>query len=102
MKIEISEETWDKIKSQVRAEEGTSVIEDMDDLVGERYLFNCARYFYHGTVKKVTATYIELGDAGIVFDTGSYTDNKPSDRQELPNNVYVMRGAIESFTKMKW
>jgi hypothetical protein len=77
-------------------------IEDLEDLVGETYVFQCARYIYHGKVKKVNATYIELEDAGVVFETGDYNSQTPQDLQKLPNNVFVMRQSIESFAKMKW
>ena len=100
--IEISDATFEKIKDQL-GEDSIKEIEDLGDLVGETYMFQCARYIYHGKVKKVNATYIELEDAGVVFDTGDYSNKTPDDRQELPNKkVFVMRQAIEAFTKMKW
>jgi len=99
--LEISDETYEKIKSQLTAEE-TKEIKNLDDLVGETYCFQCARYIYHGKVKSVNSDYIELTKAGVVFETGDYSNSSPSDRQALSNNVFVMRGSIEAFYKMNW
>ena len=98
--INISEETLEKIKDQLGSE--YQEIETLDDLVGKTYAFQCARYIYHGKVKSVNSTYIELTKAGIVYETGELNASSPSDRQELPNNVFVLRNAIESFYKPKW
>lgn len=78
------------------------VIESMDDLVGQTFVFQCARYIYHGVVHKVTATYIELTKASVVFETGDYTASQPTDKQKVPNNIFVMRQSIEAFYKLNW
>jgi hypothetical protein len=99
--ITISDETWEKIKDQVK-EEGGKEVESLDELVGKVYLFQCARYIYHGKVKKVTSDYIELTDASVVFETGSYDSKEAEDAQKLPNNIYVMRNALEAFFALRW
>jgi len=99
--IEVSDETYEKIKDQL-SEEEIEEVESLDDLIGKTYLFQCARYIYHGKVKKVNATYIELSKASIVYETGELKASNASDKQELPSNVFVMRNAIESFWKPKW
>jgi hypothetical protein len=99
--LEISDETYEKIKSQLTQDEARE-IKNLDELVGETYCFQCARYIYHGKVKTVNSDYIELEKAGVVFETGDYSNTSPSDRQALPHNVFVMRGSIESFYKMNW
>lgn len=100
--IEVSEETLQKIKEQFGGELEIKEINNLEDLIGETYLFQCARYIYHGKVKSVNSDYIELEDAGVVFETGSYDSNSPEDRQALPHNVFVLRASIESFYKLKW
>lgn len=100
--IEISESTLEKIKDQLGGELEIKEISNLDDLVGETYLFQCARYIYHGKVKSVNTTYIELENAGVVFETGEYDSKEPNDRQKLPHNAFVMRQSIEAFFKMKW
>lgn len=99
--IELSEETYEKIKDQL-AKDDIKEIESMDDLVGETYLFQCARYIYHGEIKRVTHTYIELKDASVVFNTGDYSESEAEDKQSLPNGVKVMRQSIETFFKLNW
>ena len=98
--IEVSDETYEKIQNQLGEE--VEEIESLGDLIGKTYLFQCARYIYHGKVKSVNSTYIELKNAGIVYNTGGLKDNKAEDRQELPNNAFIMRNAIECFYKPKW
>ena len=99
--IEVSEETYEKIKDQLSEEEVLEV-ENLNDLPGKKMLFQCARYIYYGKVKNINSTYIELEKAGIVYETGELKASSASDFQELPSNVFVMRNAIESFWKPKW
>ena len=98
--IEVSEETLAKIKEQLGGE--LKEINSMEDLIGETYCFQCARYIYHGTVSLVNESYITLKDAGVVFETGEYSDKNPKDLQKLPNGVKIMRQSIEAFFKLKW
>lgn len=98
--LEVSDETFAKIKDQLGDE--YQEIENLDDLIGKTFAFQCARYIYHGKVKSINATYIELTKAGIVYDTGGLKDSNVEDRQELPSNVFIMRQAIECFWKPKW
>jgi len=100
--LEISEETLQKIKDQLGDELEIKEVKDMEDLIGETYLFQCARYAYHGKVKAVNSTFVTLEDAGVVFETGAYDNKQPGDLQKLPYDAKVMRQSIESFYKMKW
>ena len=77
-------------------------INGLEDLIGETFVFQCARYIYHGKVKSVNTTYIELEKASVVFETGSYDKKEAEDKQALPNNVFVMRQSIEAFYKLHW
>jgi len=99
--VEISEETYEKIKSQIPNEE-LKEINNLEDIIGETYVFQCARYIYHGKVKSINATYIELENASVVFETGEYDAKEASDKQALPNNCFVLRQSIEAFFKLKW
>ncbi len=102
VQIDISDETLQKIKEQLGDDFKVKEISNLEDLIGETYLFQCARYVYHGKVKSVNSTYIELEDAGVVFETGGYDNSTPEDRQQLPNNCFVMRDSVEAFYKLKW
>jgi len=98
--VEISDETFEKIKDQL-GEDGIE-IETLEDLIGKKYAFQCARYIYFGKVKTINATYIELTDASVVYETGELKAKDASDKQKLPNNLFIMRNAIENFYKSKW
>ena len=100
--IEVSDETFDKIKDQLTDGE-VKEIDSLGDLIGETYLFQCARYIYHGEVKSITTDYIELKNASVVFDTGDYENSDASDKQKVPKNkIHVMRQSIEAFYKLLW
>lgn len=100
--LEVSDETFEKIKDQLGADK-VKEIHSMEELEGETYLFQCARYIYHGRVEAVNSEYIELSDAGVVFETGDYSNSNPENRQKLPNGkIFVLRQAVESFWKPKW
>lgn len=98
--IEVSDEMFEIIKDQIGGD--VQEIETLDDLVGKKYAFQCARYIYHGKVKTVNSTYIELTDASVVYETGELKAKEASDKQELPSNLFIMRNAIENFYKPKW
>lgn len=99
--IKVSDETYDKIKDQLLEKESKE-INSMEDLIGETYIFQCARYIYHGKVKFVHSDYIQLEDASVVFETGSYDSDKAENKQALPKGVNILRQSVESFYKLKW
>lgn len=100
--IEVSKETLEKIKEQFGEEVDIKEINNLEDLIGETYLFQCCRYIYHGKVVAVNSDFIKLKKGGIVFETGAFDKKEPEDRQALPYDTNVMRQSIESFYKMKW
>lgn len=100
---DVDEATNDAIKKLV--EEGTSieVVDSLNDLIGSKFAFQCARYIYFGKVKKVNEVFIELSDAQTVFDTGAYSSTSASDAQEMPKGkTFVMRQSIEAIYPTKW
>lgn len=75
--------------------------EGLDKLLGERITLFCANYIYTGVLTGVNDTCVLLTDAGVVYETGSFSDKSWKDLQALPNEWYVQRDAIESFGKLK-
>lgn len=75
--------------------------EGLDKLIGERITLFCCRYIYTGKLIGVNETCVLLTDAGIVYDTGAFNNDKWVDHQELPNNWYVQMSSIESFGVLK-
>ncbi len=75
--------------------------EGMTALLGERVILLCMNYFYAGTLTGVNDDCVLLEDAGIVYDTGAWTNGSWADFQKVPHPVYVKKDAIESFMKGK-
>lgn len=70
-------------------------------LMGKRVTLFCGVYIYTGKLVGVNETCVKLEDAGIVYETGSFTDNKWKDCQPLPKDWYVTTQSIESFGELK-
>jgi len=75
--------------------------EGLEGLMGQRVTLMCMNYFYTGKLVSVNDKYVKLDDAAIVYETGPFSDNEWKDVQKLPNAVYVMAAAIESFMVLK-
>ena len=69
--ITISEETWDKIKSQVE-NDGFKEINTLQDMVGRAFFFRTVTYHLTGKVKKVIGSIIELESAAWIADSGRF------------------------------
>ena len=70
-------------------------------LLGKTITLFCANYIYTGCLTGVNDTCVLLTDAGVVYETGPFTDISWKDLQKLPGEWYVQRDAIESFGKLK-
>jgi hypothetical protein len=74
----------------------------LEKLMGERVTLFCMNYFYTGKLIGVNDKCILLEDAAIVYKTGDFESKDwKLDAQKIPNPIYVMTGAIESFTVLK-
>ena len=73
----------------------------MESLMGETVTLFCVNYFYTGKLIGVNDTCVLLEDPGIVYETGSWAEKKWKDKQDLPNEIYIMLSAVESFGVMK-
>ena len=69
--IEVSEETYEKIKQQL-GEESFKDIDSLQDMVGEKYFFRTVTYHLTGRVKKVIGSILELEDAAWIADSGRF------------------------------
>jgi O-phosphoseryl-tRNA(Cys) synthetase len=75
--------------------------EGLTALMGKTVTLFCGVYIYTGKLVGVNDTCVKLKDAGIVYQTGSFTDKKWKDCQSLPNDWYVTTQSIESFGELK-
>jgi hypothetical protein len=73
--------------------------EGMESLLGETVIIFALNYIYTGVLKGVNSTCVLLENAGIVYETGAYTDKKFKDCQYLSAPHYIQLSAIESFGK---
>ena len=69
--IEVSEETYDKIKEQL-GENAYKDINSYEDMVGEKYYFRTVTYHLTGRVKKVIGSLLELENAAWIADSGRF------------------------------
>lgn len=69
--IEISEETYSKIKDQLTEEESVE-LETLDDLIGKKWFIRTVTYHSVGKVTKRIGKLLELKDASWVADSGRF------------------------------
>ena len=87
------------MKKLVKVEEVEG--EGLMGLLGETVTLFCLNYFYTGKLAGVNVDCVLLEEPKIVYETGEFTSKTWKDAQELPNNLYVMKHAIESFGVVK-
>lgn len=74
--------------------------EGLLSLLGERVILFCMNYFYAGNLAGVGEDCVLLEDAGIVYETGAFSDAKWKDFQKI-GSVHVRIACIEAFAKGK-
>lgn len=79
----------------------TTDAEGLEKLLGLRVTLFCLNYIYTGVLTGVNATCVLLTNPAIVYETGPFTDKKWKDAQDLPDDLYIMLSAIESFGVIK-
>lgn len=74
--------------------------EGLTALLGEKVILFCMNYFYAGTLAGVNTDCVLLEDAGIVYETGPFSDKNWKDFQKI-GSLYVGIESIEAFAKGK-
>jgi hypothetical protein len=69
--IELDDETFEKIKSQL-GDDCYKDITSLQDMVGEKFFFRTVTYHMTGRVKKVIGAFLELEDAAWIADSGRF------------------------------
>ena len=69
--IEISDETWSKIKDQLK-EDDYKEIQSFQDMIGEKFFFRTVTYHLTGRVRKVIGNILELENAAWIADSGRF------------------------------
>lgn len=70
--VEISEETYQKLKEQLLADGDFKEINALSDMVGEKFFFRTLTYHLTGKVKKIIGSILELEDAAWIADSGRF------------------------------
>lgn len=70
--LEISDETFEKIKDQLQEEE-VQEVNHYDDLIGNKYYFRTVTYHLVGRVKKRIGDFLYLEQSSWVPDSGRFT-----------------------------
>ncbi len=64
----------------------------------EAFLGQKVMLFYAGTLSGINTSCVQLEEAHIVYETGSFHEKGFKDAQRLPGDAwYIQIGAIESF-----
>ena len=69
--LNISEETYNKIREQLKEDE-RGEINSFSDLVGKSYFFRTVTYHLVGKVKKQIGSFLELENAAWIADSGRF------------------------------
>ena len=69
--LEVSEETYEKIKEQLE-EDGFEEIGSYEDMVGKKYFFRTVTYHLVGRVDKIVGKFAQLSNASWVADSGRF------------------------------
>jgi len=71
--INVSEETYEKIKSQLLPGEDY-IVDQLGNMVGKNFFFRTVTYHLVGRVEKIMGSFLELSDASWVADSGRFMD----------------------------
>lgn len=69
--IEISDETYEKIKDQLNDNEKVD-ISSLDDLIGKKIFIRAIPFHWVGRVKGILGDFLELEEASWVADSGRF------------------------------
>ena len=72
--------------------------EGFDSLYNKNVIIFATNYIYSGKLTGVNEEFVQLEDAGIVYETGEWSEKKFKDFQKIPVQFfYIQKSAIESF-----
>lgn len=71
--IEVSDETYEKIKDQLLEEEKID-LKELDDLIGKKFFFRTVTYHLTGRVVNRIQNLLILEDAAWIADSGRFSD----------------------------
>lgn len=101
--IEISDESYERLKDQLIAE-GYKDINKLEDMVGGKFFFRTVTYHLTGKVKKVIGSILELEDSAWIADSGRFMqaikDGKLNEVEPV-GKAYLNMNSITDFFPWK-
>ena len=100
--IEISEETYEKIKEQLT--DGDFIISALDDLIGKKFFFRTVTYHLIGKVVKRFSHIFELESASWVADSGRFMEtikNGTLNEVEPVGQAFINLNSVTDFFPWK-
>jgi hypothetical protein len=94
--LQISEETYEKIREQLSSEEKLDVSK-VDDLIGEKFFIRTVTYHLVGKLTKIIGNLWQLEDASWVADSGRFMNaikNGSLDEVEPVGDAFVNSNSI--------
>ncbi len=70
--IEVSDETWSKIKEIVNEDTESFELNDIDDFIGKKLFIRTVTYHMTGKVKARIGNFFHLVDAAWIADSGRF------------------------------
>ncbi len=101
--IEISDESYEKIKDQLLADELVD-ISTLDDLVGQKLFIRTVTYHALGKVVKRMGAFIQLETATFVADSGKFSEaikNGTLSEYEYVGTMWVNLSSVVDFFPWK-
>lgn len=101
--IEISEETYEKIRDQL-SEDDVKEVDSYEDLVGGKYFFRSVTYHIVGRVEKIVGNFFYLKEASWVADSGRFMNaikDGTLEEVEPVGDAYLNRESIVDFFPWK-
>ena len=72
--IEISDETFEKLKDQLDVDGMMKEINNYEDLIGGKYFFRTVTYHLIGEVNKIVGRFASLKNASWIADSGRFNE----------------------------
>lgn len=102
--IEVSEETFAKIKDQFAGEFEVINLESLEDLVGKKLFIRTVTYHLVGKVEKIVGNIIQLSTASWVADSGRFMNaikNGELDEVEPLGEWFINFNSVVDFGEWK-
>ena len=102
--ITVSDEVYSKIKDTLGDEFKAKTLNELSDLVGEKFFFRAVTYHMIGEVVNVSGRIIQLKGACWVADSGNFTEaiaKGELDEVEITGDHYVNFESVVDFFPWK-